>query len=112
MLAPTGEETVYSGETGEMIRVPVFMGLVAYEVLRHFVVDKAHARRMRGPVSALTRQPLAGRAQDGGFKNGQMEADAMVAHGAAALLHERFFTSSDGGESYVWRTCAFSCTTS
>jgi DNA-directed RNA polymerase beta subunit len=104
-LVKTGEETFYNGETGELISDPLFFGFAEYEVLRHFVIDKSHARPMRGPINLLTRQPLAGRSQMGGFRNGQMEQDAMLAHGATALLHERFFTSSDGTEINFCHTC-------
>jgi DNA-directed RNA polymerase beta subunit len=104
-MLKTGEEAMYDGETGEMYKDPVFIGVAAYEVLRHFTMDKYHARPVRGPVSLMTRQPLAGRAQNGGFRNGQMEKDAMLSHGASALVNERFFSSSDGREIYACRTC-------
>ena len=101
----TGTETMYSGETGEMMHVPIFMGVAAYQRLKHFAMAKIHARPTRGLVSALTRQPRSGRARGGGFRVGQMEGDAMLAHGASMLMHERFFTSSDGRNVYFCATC-------
>ena len=104
-FARTGVEAVYCGFTGEMLEARVFTGVVSYQVLRHFVAAKVHARPTRGLVSVLTRQPRNGRANNGGFRVGQMEGDAMLAWGAAMLLHERFFTSSDGREVRFCMAC-------
>jgi DNA-directed RNA polymerase beta subunit len=61
--------------------------------------------RARGPRQALTRQPLEGRSKDGGLKIGEMEKDAIVAHGMGQFLKERFMETSDLHSAHVCDDC-------
>ncbi|CAH9063796.1 unnamed protein product [Cuscuta epithymum] len=99
-----GTERVYNGRTGEMINSLVFMGPTFYQRLTHMAEDKVKFRNT-GPVHPLTRQPVADRKRFGGIKFGEMERDCLIAHGAAANLHERLFTLSDSSQMHICRKC-------
>ncbi|GAB4842714.1 DNA-directed RNA polymerases IV and V subunit 2 [Ancistrocladus abbreviatus] len=99
-----GSERVYDGRTGQMIRSLIFMGPTFYQRLIHMAEDKVKFRNT-GPVHPLTRQPVADRKRFGGIKFGEMERDCLIAHGAAANLHERLFTLSDSSQMHVCSRC-------
>jgi DNA-directed RNA polymerase I subunit RPA2 len=61
--------------------------------------------RATGPVNALTHQPIKGRKVGGGIRFGEMERDALLAHGCAFLLHDRLMRCSDYDLSYVCSHC-------
>jgi DNA-directed RNA polymerase II subunit RPB2 len=94
------DEIMYNGFTGQMIKVPIFIGPTYYQRLKHMVADKLHSRE-NGPMQLLTRQPLEGRSRDGGLKVGEMEKDSFVSHGASQFLKERFMESSDSFKIFV-----------
>lgn len=99
-----GFEIMYNGHTGKKLMAQVFLGPTYYQRLKHLVDDKIHARA-RGPMQILTRQPVEGRARDGGLRFGEMERDCMISHGVAGFLKERLFDASDAYRLHVCDLC-------
>jgi len=98
------EVYMINGKTGLMMREPWFIGTCFYQSLKHMVLDKIAARN-RGPRATLTRQPVEGRAKQGGLRVGEMERDAFLAHGASMTLDDRSRVASDGHVAPVCRSC-------
>jgi len=84
-----GKETLYHGVTGKMMNLKIYVGNMFYLKLKYMVANKMHARAS-GKVTLLTRQPIEGRAKGGALRLGEMEQQALVAHGASLLLKERY----------------------
>lgn len=103
-MHPYGNEILYNGQTGEMMKAEIFMGPTFYQRLKHMVIDKKHSRA-RGPIVSLTRQPCEGRSRDGGLRVGEMERDCMISHGAAAFTKERLMDVSDPFTTGICKTC-------
>uniref|UniRef100_A0A2P2LTZ0 DNA-directed RNA polymerase n=1 Tax=Rhizophora mucronata TaxID=61149 RepID=A0A2P2LTZ0_RHIMU len=106
-----GVEVLYSGVYGTELVCEIFIGPVYYQRLRHMVSDKFQVRST-GTVDQITRQPIKGRKRGGGIRFGEMERDAMLAHGAAYLLHDRLHTCSDYHIADVCSLCGSVLTTS
>ncbi|KAI1661465.1 DNA-directed RNA polymerase I subunit RPA2 [Daldinia decipiens] len=99
-----GNEPMYSGITGEELAADIYIGVVYYQRLRHMVNDKYQVRTT-GPVVATTGQPIKGRKRGGGIRVGEMERDALLAHGTAFLLQDRLLNCSDYTPSWICRRC-------
>ncbi|XP_062205028.1 DNA-directed RNA polymerase I subunit 2 [Phragmites australis] len=89
-----GTEVLYSGVFGTEMTCEIFIGPVYYQRLRHMVSDKFQVRTT-GRIDQITRQPIGGRKHGGGIRFGEMERDALLAHGSAYLLHDRLHSCSD-----------------
>ncbi len=102
-LTPTGKCRLRDGRSGEWFANEVTVGAIYMMKLSHLVDDKIHARSI-GPYSLVTQQPLAGKAQFGGQRFGEMEVWALEAYGAAHTLQEILTVKSDdvNGRSRVY----------
>src|ERR671917_185999 len=102
-LNPSGKVWLRDGRTGERFQSPVTVGEIYMLKLSHLVDDKIHARSI-GPYSLVTQQPLAGKAQFGGQRFGEMEVWALEAYGASHVLQEILTVKSDdvNGRSRVY----------
>ncbi len=84
-----GKETMYNPITGKRMHAKIFVGNLYYLKLKYMVGNKMHGRAS-GKVALLTRQPIEGRSRGGALRLGEMEQQALVAHGASLLLKERY----------------------
>jgi DNA-directed RNA polymerase II subunit RPB2 len=89
-----GNEVLYNGMTGEQVETSIFIGPTYYMRLKHMVKDKINFRA-RGPNTALTHQPVSGRANDGGLRIGEMERDSVIGHGISNFLQESMMERGD-----------------
>jgi DNA-directed RNA polymerase II subunit RPB2 len=97
----SGNEVMYNGMTGEQIECEIFIGPTYYMRLKHMVKDKINYRAL-GPRSNLTRQPVSGRANDGGLRIGEMEKDSILSHGMSAFLKDAMM---EKGDKYYMAIC-------
>ena len=97
-----GKETMYNPITGKRMATKIFIGNLYYLKLKYMVANKIHARAS-GKIALLTRQPIEGRSRGGALRLGEMEQQALVAHGASLLLKERY--DSDKVVLYICTHC-------
>ena len=97
----SANEILYNGESGEQLRMDIFIGPTYYMRLKHIVKDKINYRA-KGPRTLITRQTVQGRANDGGLRVGEQERDAIVAHGLSYFLNESLLVR---GDQYYMAVC-------
>jgi len=97
----TGNEIMYNGMTGEQLETEIYFGPTFYLRLKHMVKDKINYRA-RGPRTVLTRQTVQGRANDGGLRVGEMDRDAILAHGLTSFIQESMM---ERGDKYYMAIC-------
>ncbi len=97
----SGNEILYNGMTGEQLESEIFIGPTYYMRLKHMVKDKINYRA-RGPMTALTKQPVSGRANDGGLRIGEMERDSVISHGITSFLTDAMM---ERGDAYKLAIC-------
>ena len=103
----SGKEVMYNGITGKKMPAQIFIGNMYYLKLKYMVSNKMHARAS-GKIALLTRQPIEGRSRGGALRLGEMEQQALVAHGASLLLKERY--NSDKVVIHICEKCgAIAC---
>jgi len=89
-----GKIVLIDGRTGKEFDNPITVGNAYMLKLIHLVDDKMHSRAT-GPYSLVTQQPLAGKANYGGQRFGEMEVWALEGFGAAFTLKEILTIKSD-----------------
>lgn len=85
---------LYDGRTGEKFPNKVTVGMKYVLKLHHIADEKVHARST-GPYTAVSQQPLGGKAQMGGQRFGEMEVWALESHSAPYALQEMLTIKSD-----------------
>jgi DNA-directed RNA polymerase II subunit RPB2 len=89
-----GDEIMYNGITGEQMSCEIFIGPTYYFRLKHMVADKVNFR-LDGQVVGMTKQPTKGRGNNGGLRIGEMETNALIAHGVSSFTKESLMERSD-----------------
>lgn len=102
-IDPTGEETLRHPD-GTLLEAKIYVGICAYQVLRHHVADKFQVRDT-GKMDPKTHQPVRGRLKEGGLRVGEMERDALLSHGGAEVVQDRMMVSSNLYRLIVCKKC-------
>ena len=103
-LHKLSNQVLYNGMSGEQMTADIYMGVVYGMRLKHMTEDKWNARG-EGRREQKTHQPTGGRGNEGGLKIGEMERDAIVAHGVSSFLQESMMKRSDGTSFIVCNGC-------
>lgn len=95
-LDPYGREVMINPVTGHEIETMIFMGPVYYQVLKHKANEKMQSRST-GHTQISTRQPTRSspNAKNSGVRMGEQERNALLAHGAANVIRDKYCRLSD-----------------
>ena len=105
-----GKMRLFDGRTGQPFSSWITVGYAYMLKLIHLVDNKMHSRST-GPYSLITRQPVTGKARQGGQRIGEMEAWALEGFGAAYTLQEFFsFKGDDVSSRHQWQITTLSKT--
>lgn len=85
---------LFDGRTGKKFPNKITVGIKYVLKLHHIADEKVHARST-GPYTAVSQQPLGGKAQMGGQRFGEMEVWALEAHSSPYALQEMLTIKSD-----------------
>lgn len=108
-LQRNNDYVLYEGFTGKMMDVNIYTGPAYFQRLKQQVQDKINSRaggqrteegipEPGGAYTVLTRQSVAGRANGGGMRLGEMERDALLSHGIFSFIRE---STLDRGDKFV-----------
>lgn len=89
-----GKCKVLDGRTGKPFKQTICIGYAYMLKLMHLVKDKINSR-LTGPYSLIVKQPIRGKAKNGGQRFGEMEVWAVEGFGAAYTLQELLTIKSD-----------------
>ncbi|ORX42872.1 beta and beta-prime subunits of DNA dependent RNA-polymerase, partial [Piromyces finnis] len=71
-----------------------FVGVCYYTALQHQVEEKMFYR-INGNINAISKQPTEGKSKNGGLRIGEMEKDALIAHGVENIIQDMFKNNTD-----------------
>ena len=103
-LHPHTENIMYCGTTGKQLPCSIFMGPLYFMRMKHLTSDKINSRA-EGRREIRTHQPTGGRGNEGGMRVGEMERDAVLAHGITLFLQESMMKRSDATSFWVCNGC-------
>jgi DNA-directed RNA polymerase II subunit RPB2 len=105
-MDPYGREILINPFSGKEIEVPILIGPAYYQVLKHRAGDKIQGRK-RGAVQISTRQPVRNSSisKESGIKIGEMERDALLAHGVPNVIQDKLCEQSDQFEIVFCSKC-------
>jgi DNA-directed RNA polymerase beta subunit len=70
--------------------------------LQKFVATSVYSIDI-GPTDIITRQPLDGKANQGGLRISELQRDVLISQGCSRWFSEKFFNDSDDFEVYYCR---------